>query len=733
MVESESEVMATELQNALKSVWQTLVFWNVSVLLVLQAERLFLLPEVTAAEPPTASIIKTTFLVGVYNDVIVMLGAVALTVVLAGIATGLLAMYRPFRTVLAFCEAYRRCLLLLCLFLVIVLVAIVSVDIGYYAFNQQHLNFVFFEYVGDMISGMGEGGTSQASEQTGAELDEIGTYLLRTAKFLGLVALFIAVWKVMHRRIMQRSGDARSYPANGAVGLLLLFGTMSGVTAGYAEYDGRSAPLNESGQVQSNAYYVLAQNPILFSVKPVTEVFLAQWTPSFSALPYSMRVAEAIEHTQLILGRGDWFPDSEYPLVREHITSESPYFGRRVNVLVLFVEGLDRRFIDRVQPVQGLPYSGATSAGVQTSIRLTPFLDNLKNDSLYFSHFFSNGVQTARGLFSTLCSTFPRQGASAIKTRYTYDYQCLPSVLRQAGYRTEMVVSSRTNLPGLREFVTKNGIENYYGNEEFPEHAERLGIGLTDGALFDFLETRLAALESTGRPFFLTALTTGTHHPFVVPNDHIDVQALQQGADPYMAALRYFDLAFEQFFNRICSKGLLENTLVVILGDHGRHESIGHTDAEREVGHFLAPMLLWVDDSLRAEERFHPRVVSQVASQVDIAPTVLGINGITPHLTSSVGTNLTCLMKIECLNDNQAYLSSVYDDLIGLSDQSGIWLYSFRRGQRMVTDLDLQLPFTIPAPQEPATKEHVRTMTALYVSSNMLLDRNRIWRNLAPQ
>jgi hypothetical protein len=146
-------------------------------------------------------------------------------------------------------------------------------------------------------------------------------------------------------------------------------------------------------------------------------------------------------------------------------------------------------------------------------------------------------------------------------------------------------------------------------------------------------------------------------------------------------------------------------------------------------------MLLWVDDSLRAEGRFHPRVVNQVASQVDLAPTVLSINGIAPHLTSSVGTDLTCLMRGDCLNDNQAYLSSVYDDLIGLSDQSGVWVYSFRRAQLMVTDLDLQQPFAIPAPQDPMAEEHARTMTALYVGSNTLLDRNRLWswQNLARQ
>jgi hypothetical protein len=713
----------TEFRSSLKPLWHALVFWGGSLLVVLQVERLFLLPEVAAVEPPTIGVLAKTFLVGSYNDLITMVGGTAFALFLAGIATGLLGIVRPIRTVQEWSDGYRRMLTPVFALILTAFVGILSVDIGYYFFNHQHLNFIFFEYVGDIVHGMSEGVTSQASEQTGAELDEIWTYLFRTFKFVGLAVLFIVVWKIACRRMMERFGAGLSYSVNITVGLLLVFGTTTGVTAGYGA---SPLPFGQAGHIESDAYDMLSQSPILFAVKPVSDVFIPQRTWSPSTLPQAMTVPEAIEHTQLALGQGDVFPYSEYPLVRRKVGSEPPYFGRKVNVLILFVEGLDRRFIDRIQPVGDIPDSEETSPSASALIRITPFLDRLKNDSLYFSHFFSNGVQTTRGLFSTLCSTFPRQGAAAIKTRYTRDYLCLPSVLQKAGYGTEMVVSSR-NLPGLAEFVSNNGIEKYYHEDEFPSDAERLGIGVTDSALLDFLETRLDALQASDRPFFLTALTAGTHHPFTVPNDHAEVKALQRDADHYMAALRYFDLAFERFFNRIQSKGLLKNTMVIILGDHGRHETIGKTDAERQAGHFLAPMFFWVDDSLRMEGQYRPRVVGQVASQVDIAPTVLALNGLTPHLTSSVGVNLTCLLKFDCLGENRAYLSSVYDDLIGLADQSGIWLHSFRRNQMMVVDLDLQSSFAVPAPEHPTTKEHVRAMSALYLASNTLLEHNRLW------
>src|SRR5262249_22119819 len=69
---------------------------------------------------------------------------------------------------------YRRTFIAAGSVIAILLVALLLVDIGYYRFNQQRLNFVFFEYVGDLLTQWKETGLkeSQAAGQTGAGLDE---------------------------------------------------------------------------------------------------------------------------------------------------------------------------------------------------------------------------------------------------------------------------------------------------------------------------------------------------------------------------------------------------------------------------------------------------------------------------------------------------------------------------------------------------------------------------------
>lgn len=367
-----------------------------------------------------------------------------------------------------------------------------------------------------------------------------------------------------------------------------------------------------------------------------------------------------------------------------------------------------------------------SDTGMTRTIHVTPFLDHLKTDSVYFEHFFSNGVQTTRGIFATFCSAFPRQGTAVIKTRQTHDYLCLPSLLQKAGYQTEMAVGLSSDLPGVQPFVQRNGVSRFYSEHEFPQDAHRLGIGLTDGALFDFLQARIERLQGEKAPFFLATMTSGTHHPFTVPLQHPDVRFLKNEPDQYWAALRYFDLEFERFFTTLQKRDLLKNTLVLVLGDHGRHEPIGRTDIERQAGHFLAPLFVWLDPSLRSQDTYRPRTVDQIVSQVDVAPTLLAMNGLNPRLSPFMGQDVSCLLVRECLPKNRAYLTSVYDDLIGLADQSGLWLFSFQRQSMTRAELSLDHPTHVSLAEAEAAL-HYHEMVALYLTTNVLIEQNRMW------
>jgi hypothetical protein len=140
-------------------------------------------------------------------------------------------------------------------------------------------------------------------------------------------------------------------------------------------------------------------------------------------------------------------------------------------------------------------------------------------------------------------------------------------------------------------------------------------------------------------------------------------------------------------------------------------------------------------DSLRTGEGYRPRTVSAVVSQVDIAPTILAMNGLTPKISPFLGRNVSCLLAGICLQHNFAYMISPYgDELIGLADAQGLLLYSLRKGTVYQTDLELKGPVTRRTPSDPDVAAKYRRLQALYLGSNVVLDRNRIWswKDLGP-
>jgi len=203
-------------------------------------------------------------------------------------------------------------------------------------------------------------------------------------------------------------------------------------------------------------------------------------------------------------------------------------------VLMIFVEGLDRRFLNRTV----------------RNIRVTPFLDRVRGESVYFEHFFTNGASTFQGLFASFCSQLPRIGVAAIRTHYGNDFLCLPAALRRGEYWTEMVIGQNRDRGHSRLglFMARNGLDVLRDEGDFAAAAPRGRLGVLDSALFDLMRSRIATLQAGDRPFFLTTLTTSTHHPFKVPEDHPDVRALRGEPDRYVQALRYLDIELERFF-----------------------------------------------------------------------------------------------------------------------------------------------------------------------------------------
>ena len=98
-----------------------------------------------------------------------------------------------------------------------------------------------------------------------------------------------------------------------------------------------------------------------------------------------------------------------------------------------------------------------------------------------------------------------------------------------------------------------------------------------------------------------------------------------------------------------------------------------------------------------------------------------------PAVSSFAVHDLTCLLVRDCLPDQVAYLTSVYDNLVGLASREGLLLYSFLTETFQEATLTFELMPEGESGQRRFSVARDRELMALYEVANVALDSNRLW------
>jgi phosphoglycerol transferase MdoB-like AlkP superfamily enzyme len=134
-------------------------------------------------------------------------------------------------------------------------------------------------------------------------------------------------------------------------------------------------------------------------------------------------------------------------------------------------------------------------------------------------------------------------------------------------------------------FTDLAGFDDIYGAKDFSEPILRAFWGVDDLSLFRKGLTVIEDLESAAEPWFLAVLSVGTHHPVVVPSEHLE---RHEGSD-VEAAFDYLDGALQYFMTELEASGVLENTLVIVTADESARGFPGRAELELATARDLAP------------------------------------------------------------------------------------------------------------------------------------------------
>ena len=240
--------------------------------------------------------------------------------------------------------------------------------------------------------------------------------------------------------------------------------------------------------------------------------------------------------------------------------------SRASNVLLIILEGVSGAYLPSLR------------ARHDETNRISMMrLDQIADSGLSWSTFINHQRQTNRGEYALLCGDYPKLVGGESKMTELIGagrLGCLPAILRDLGYATNYLQAAPMSYMLKDQFIPQAGFETAVGERFFKSSYNRNQWGIDDLAFFEQSLGMVEELERDERPWFLTLLTVGTHHPFNAPEDF--ESDYEQGSAGW--AMDYLDHAIGFFIRQLEDRGVLKNTLVLITSDESRETKPGASD-----------------------------------------------------------------------------------------------------------------------------------------------------------
>lgn len=306
-----------------------------------------------------------------------------------------------------------------------------------------------------------------------------------------------------------------------------------------------------------------------------------------------------------------------------------PEFGiaKGRNLIVIQVEAMQNLVI-------GASYKGQ---------EITPNLNRLiEKDSFYFDTYYQQlgSGNTSDAEFATNNSLY-----GSMKS-YTYEiykdnyFRGLPVLLGEKGYHTMAFHAYDGDYWSRETAYPGQGFEEFYSGEDFGP-GEMLGMGLSDRDMF--LQSAEILSQKT-QPFYAFMVTLSSHHPFDISGGLDISQDTESTFENYLQSMNYVDSSISAFIQELKEKGLYDNSVIVIYGDH-----FGLNPKDEEVNRETSDYLgtdYWYETAMNIPLIIHipgcgmEKTVSTPGGQVDFLPTIAYLMGFDELDTIYFGHNL---------------------------------------------------------------------------------------------
>ena len=320
--------------------------------------------------------------------------------------------------------------------------------------------------------------------------------------------------------------------------------------------------------------------------------------------------------------------------------------------------------------------------GIQT----TPNLTRLAERALIAETAYADIPHTSKALVSIHCGRSPTPVQEIVEADPGGIRQpCLGHILHSHGYRTAWFQTAKDSFERRPSLVKNLGLKDFVGRNALSSAGFEPTnyLGLEDDAMLEPILDWVGSNDD--RPFFVNVLTTISHHGYQVPSSFRKRKLAPSGShrdyNLYLNSVRYADRFIGKLVKGLEERGVLQDTILVVVGDHGQafneHGRKYHNDVIYEEG-LRVPLLIYAPSLYESTVR-----VGGLRRQADIAPTILSAMKMSWPTRIFEGKDLS-----EPEGHDRIYASCWYENRC-MAEYAGQTktIHNFRRGAPEVYDL----------------------------------------------
>lgn len=298
--------------------------------------------------------------------------------------------------------------------------------------------------------------------------------------------------------------------------------------------------------------------------------------------------------------------------------------------------------------------------------KITPVMDDLISKGLYFPNIYeqvNEGTSSDADLMINT-SMFPVRRGSTFFRYPGNTYNSLPNLLEEKNYSTVAIHPDKGSFWNYVNGLTGIGFDKFVDFFSFDENSEMMGLGISDESYFTQVVPMIKELKE---PYYAFTVTLTNHGPFDSIPEEKKVLGLDEELDKnemggYFESVKYTDTQIGEFLKKLDREGLLDNTVVVIEGDHTGVHKYYNSSVEKlsnkedwylDNGHHTVPFIIWSKDMIEG------KTFDVKGGQVDIMPTLLYLLSVEKekYINTALGRNL--------LNTNKSFAALTNLDVIG--------------------------------------------------------------------